>query len=226
MPDRFIEPGSGRAGPDSLNVGIEDRDYYRERYRNVVAHPKRGSSTLTIVFVWLAVVAGLFFGFRTFMKPSPPAPSVVRSAPAPTAASTPTTESARQSQRAVEATEAPQLTAQSSSASTIYRCGSSYGNAPCANGRTVEGPAASGFDSRPSDKLALLVEQGRTAQDAGPGTTTTTTTTTIVGNACPYLAQLLNSIDQAARQPQSLQKQDRLRAERQRVRDQQARAHC
>ncbi len=42
----------------------------------------------------------------------------------------------------------------------IYRCGRTYGTVPCAGGRVVAEPAASGFDSRPSEQLSRLVARG------------------------------------------------------------------
>ena len=218
-------------------MGIQDRDYYREQYRNV-SSPRRPKppSTGRLALFWIAVLAITFavIRFAPTIWPRAPAvapppvsqPSVQQpSVPAPQALSTLPT-----APRAVPydggRPTAPPATEQ------IYRCGSRYGHEPCAGGRAIDGPAATGFDSRPSERLARLIAEGR----AAGGDSVTTSTTTIVRNgavdgadrigACRALATEIADIDREARQPLSARRQDWLRARRADVRDQQVALHC
>ena len=120
-------------------------------------------------------------------------------------------------------------------ATTIVRCGSSYGTTPCTNGRTVENPAATGFDTTRSSRLAVLMEEGRIPGESTNITSFSTTTTvngattmcqSSTGSECTDFASRLIGIDSDARRPHPLPYQDWLSAQRQQVRDLQAAVHC
>lgn len=219
-------------------MGIQDRDYYREHYRNVVrVRPKPFlASSMGIAIIWVTVIAVLFMGFHFFLRKPPVAQTAPSRQPAsslPPAAPGSAVTAPRQAPppTMVSPTIAPQV----SSAVPIYRCGNAYSNTPCPGGRQVAAPAASGFDSRPSESLANLVARGRSPETNT--TTTSTNTITTVENGvvrsngsaaaqCPVLASSIEVIDRAARQPRAMPEQDRLRTERQRLRDRQAELHC
>ena len=180
---------------------------------------------------WITVMAIVFAAFRLFpmngsqppaVSPVPARPSSVQTAPRPL----PTPPVAARAlpyegSRAMTPDTAP-----------IYRCGAEYRHAPCAGGRAIDGPAASGFDSRPSERLARLVAEGRTAD--GNTVTTVVRNGTEVSSAagvdrfamCQALAAEIAGIDAETRQPRSASRQDQLRAQRRMVRDRQARLHC
>jgi hypothetical protein len=208
-------------------MGIADRDYYRENVRRM---SRTRTSTWKIVLVWAAVLGALYFvashvhwgggvrttnGVASVGAPSPPAPAAVAESIAPRASPT-----------------APVDPRIDNGPSPIYRCGSSYGQTACAGGSVVAAPAASGFDSRPSARLAEMVAAGRTPDSA---TGTTVYRTAVVENGvatadraaqCRALSAEIEAIDRAARRPQTRYEQDRLRAQRQAARDRQVQLHC
>ena len=94
---------------------------------------------------------------------------------------------------------------------------------------------ASGFDSRPSERLARQVAEGRSADDGSVTSTERTFTTTTVNGTvvassdqatCATLASEIVSIDRAALRPQFAASQDVLRRRRNDLRTQQLRSRC
>lgn len=210
-------------------MGIQDRDYYREEHRkdSLSGQGRRGSSTFRIALIWLLVGASVFAFIRLLQRfyPSPSiAPLFV-----PTAAKSNGRQEQQVSpptQRAVSPLRAVPDQTTPSPPTSIYRCGSTYSNTPCAGGgRATDGAVASGFDSRPSEKLARLVDRGRSSESGNVSIVTTSSS-----NARPAICQSLNQqiewIDRAARQPQSASDQDSLREDRRRARDRQAALRC
>ncbi len=218
-------------------MGIQDRDYYRAQYRNVSSldRGRKPPSTGRLALFWIAVLAIAFAAFRfvpmiwprapaALPPPVAPLPMQTAQQPSPTppgAARTVPLEGSR---------------AASPGAAPIYRCGNRYSDEPCAGGRPIDGAVASGFDSRPSEPLARLVAEGRSA-DGDSVTTTGRTVTTVVNNGsvvvaadrfgeCPVLANEIARIDRDARQPQHARTQDWLRERRRHARDRQAQLHC
>ena len=228
-------------------MGIQDRDYYRERYRRTarplraeVRHfPKQSTTKLGVILFWLVIGFVVFVaaerwavplvemakpmlhsGPRDASRSSAPMPSPPREPIAPT--------TGVRIPREAQTWSPPPATA-------IIRCGNSYGTEPCTNGHAVESPAATGFDSTPSPRLAAMVQQGRTSGDSTNITSYSTTTTvngvtttsqSSTGSKCVSLASRLSGIDADARRPHPLPYQDWLRAQRQQVRDSQAALHC
>lgn len=115
----------------------------------------------------------------------------------------------------------------------IYRCRSSsgtvYSNVPCEGGRVVDQGAASGYDSRPSERLEGLVAGGRSA-DAGSATTNVRSLPAPApvnqSGACTNMRQQIVDIDAATLRPLPVRELDRLRAIRQDIRTSMARDRC
>ncbi len=217
-------------------MGIEHRDHSRERHHNVTSIRRQSPawSTARISLVWGLVGVVLFAGIRFASRREAvemPAPPRVAAAPTPHQAPVKPTQAAL----ATPASPRRGADVSSSNPTPIYRCGNAYGAAPCANGRAIDGPAAAGFDSRPSVALANLVAQGRTP-DVGTVTTVASTVTKVENGiapddgsrlaTCRLLAGEIDGIDRAARQPQSIPRQDVLRTRRRIARDRQASLHC
>ena len=198
--------------------------------------PKRGNSLFRIVLIWVLIGLALLFAADRWVtqrlslnrgapqnaRVEPPSAAVASGPRTPsTAGSTTLPANPMTNMRSTASLERP--------SGPIYRCGNTYGMNPCANGRAVDGPAASGFDSRPSQAMAALVARGRTnattISDAN-GSTTTTVTTSSSSGECDGLSGELLHIDVDARQPHPMPYLDRLRARRQQVRDRQAALHC
>ena len=216
-------------------MGIHDRDYYQDQYRNA-SSLHRGRKPLSsgrLALFWIAVLAITFAAFQLVPMIGPRAPAVssspVSPAPVPAAPSSSTPLAAARPAPVEGSRAAP------AGAAPIYRCGNRYGHEPCAGGRAIDGSVASGFDSRPSERLARLVAEGRSA-DSETVTTTSRTVTTLVNNGsvvaakrfseCQALAEEIVAIDRDARQPQSARRQDWLRDRRKQARDRQAQLHC
>ncbi len=223
-------------------MGIEDRDYYREQYRRNAAplgadarrFPPRRTTRFRIVLVWLLVGLAAFPAIERWASlrgeagQAPSRRAVPGTTPRAAESIRPTAQTPASMAGRVSA---PPLddASPARAAPSIYRCGNAYGIAPCPNGRAVEGPAASGFDSRPSPKLAALVAAGRTNEETTTfvdGSTTTAVTRSSSGSECAFLAGRLLGIDADARQPHPPAYLDWLRTQRQLLRDRQASLHC
>jgi hypothetical protein len=203
-----------------------DRNDHRDHLHLLASSSRRERSWFSggIVIVSIAVLALVSLAGVHFLDTWHPTSSSVLAVPSP-----PPEASARPAPGAVPSgapqAPVPIVASPRVNADSIYRCGNSYSRSPCADGRVVEGPAASGFDSRPSPQLARLVAEGRTP-DTGPAAASTQTIATHNGGPCASLAAQIEWIDRAARQPLTKPQQDSLRAQRQAARDQQARLHC
>lgn len=213
-------------------MGIQDRDYYGDQYRKVSSlRPKgRGPSALKLAAFWVVVViAGFLIAKRWWLPATPPTPPAMQRQQANSAVAA-VTAAVPGPRPNVPSPVLPGSSPMPSSqaAAPIYRCGEHYGNSPCPGGRTIEGPAATGFDSRPSEKLARLVADGRNVSSTTTTTFSETTTnrTSSTSYACPGLAQEILAIDSAARRPLDAYAQDRLTARRRQVRDRQSALHC
>ena len=221
-------------------MGLQDRDDYREHDRRAAANPTRTTragaeraSYRRVLLICLVITASVFAAMRYAAPPETVARRAAGPSTSPSKASSSLPRSAgpTPSSRADPASrpdDASRSAAGSPSSPPIYRCANSYGATPCANGRRVDAPAASGFDSRPSEALALLVAEGRATDEGGPSTVVTTRTTAGNGtaDACRSWAATIDGLDRRARQPQSAGTQDWLREQRRHARDQQATLHC
>ena len=114
----------------------------------------------------------------------------------------------------------------------IYRCrskgGTSYSNEPCPGGSIVdEANAVTGYDSRPSDRLARLVAEGRAAADS-PRTPVYRTSDAPIAETrdCATMRRQIRDLDAAALRPQDAKSLDDLRAVRQDIRSSMARQRC
>ena len=219
-------------------MGIHDRDYYRDQYRRAASSKRTsGFSGIGIALFWIAVMAIAFAAFRLLPMAGTKSsqvvvPPKVTAAPAPSIGARPSAPIAVPRSVPVAPERAPVTTA-----APIYRCGNSYVQAPCAGGRIVDTTAASGFDSRPSERLARQVADGRSAEESQTSSRTVTTTIvngTVVASSptvdhnaiCGPLAVELAALDREALRPQSAASQDLVRRNRNRVRNQQLQAHC
>ena len=114
----------------------------------------------------------------------------------------------------------------------IYRCragsATSYSNQPCPDGTLVRDDDASGFDSRPSERLASLVAAGRRddAAPVAPSPSVAMPATAAGTSDCSVMRRQIRDIDETARLPLSSVQQDALRANRQDIRTSMARLHC
>ena len=112
----------------------------------------------------------------------------------------------------------------------IYRCkgrsGTRYSNEPCAGGTVVdESSAVSGYDTRPSDRLARLVAEGR-GVDAPSQPVYRATPRSDESGDCAAMRRQILDLDATMRQPNDARRLDELRATRQDVRTGMARLHC
>jgi hypothetical protein len=114
----------------------------------------------------------------------------------------------------------------------IYRCRvkgqTVYSNEACANATIVdESSAVSGFDSRPSERLARLVAQGRNAVPDVPVGAAAVRPTMVDTPECRAMRRQIRDLDAQALQPgYSLRTLDDLRQVRQDVATSMARLHC
>lgn len=210
-------------------MGIADRDYYRDHLRDLRRgrSARRRSGALRIALIWIALLAALIVGFqwwsRTQSARVPPSGS--------RASQTESTRTGPPNGAGAQLPPSPPIAVQPATPPTtsIYRCGNAYSTVACAGGHIVAPPAASGFDSRPSEQLSQLDAQGRAANlgsSNAPQTVTTTMNVAASNGSCAQLAADIEAIDRAARSPLPMSVQDRLRAQRRNDRDQQLRQHC
>ena len=115
---------------------------------------------------------------------------------------------------------------------TIYRCrsksGTSYSNEPCPGGSIVdEASAVSGYDSRPSERMARLVAEGRATSDAPQAPVYRVPVPRAAETReCASMQRQIRDIDAALLRPQDPKSLDDLRAVRQDIRTSMARQHC
>lgn len=116
----------------------------------------------------------------------------------------------------------------------IYRCrsasGTIYSNVPCEGGRVVDQGVASGYDSRPSERMAGLIADGRAADARGATANVRALPPSpalpTASGACANMRQQIVDIDAATLRPLPLRELDRLRAVRQDIRTSMSRDHC
>ena len=204
-------------------MGIQDRDYYRVSASSRAR--ARGPSTARIALFWTVLGAILFAAFR-FGPTLMPHTTVVAPVTVPLTQRTTVVSSPKPAPFAVPLPP-PSPTAERSDA-PIYRCGNAYGREPCSDSRVVAPPAATGFDSRPSERLARLVADGRETVTTVSTSHSSIQTATVFGrtDSCGSLAADIAAIDADARNPRSAPHQDLLRERRRAARDRQASLHC
>lgn len=230
-------------------MGVQDRDWWRERgpneARKATYDPRefRGDAPISPVRgstpTWRALVIWLLIGLVTFgamryltqREPTAATPRAkstgVPSKPAAADTGDASTRRAREPSSPIAATTFPAPAPASKGQVPIYRCGNQYTHVACAEGRQVDIAVTSGFDSQPSEGLARLVAESR-ASDPDTSTHNVTTTTHVNGEAaaCTSLRASIEAIDRAAIRATSIVEQDRLRASRYRLRNQQIAMRC
>ncbi len=125
----------------------------------------------------------------------------------------------------------PQYRPLAESPPTIYRCRSkgttTYSNEPCPGGSVVnESSAVIGYDTRPSDRMARLVAEGRVADVPQPPVYRTLAPTASSTPDCNSMRRQIRDIDAQALRPNDFKTLDDLRAVRQDIRTSMARLHC
>lgn len=114
----------------------------------------------------------------------------------------------------------------------IYRCGSRgatvYSDEPCAGATVVDGAGAvAGYDSRPSDRLARLVAEGRAADAGSPPAAVRSRASPVRESVeCATLRQQIVDLDAATLRPIPRETLDEMRRIRQDIRTSMARSRC
>lgn len=113
----------------------------------------------------------------------------------------------------------------------IYRCrttsGTQYSNEPCAGGSIVdESSAVTGYDTRPSDRLARLVAEGRVADAPRQPVYRALALQAAETGECAAMRQQIIDLDATMRRPNDAKRLDEWRVIRQDVRTSMARLHC
>ena len=112
----------------------------------------------------------------------------------------------------------------------IYRCrtktGTVYSNDPCPGARVVdEASAVSGYDTRPSEKLARLVADGRASAPQAP-TYRSLRPVAAESRECGVMRRQLRDLDAAMLQPNTLRSLDELRTTRADISTGMTRSRC
>lgn len=236
-------------------MGLDDRDYMRERNRRTFDRlvkdrdrpftpPPTGPSFLSMALTWVGVGFVLFKAYgwweqhKTHRTPTPslatqsaePAPELAHRQEPPQAAPAAPHENFS-SYEAPRPAEAPRP----QTGGTIYLCrgyngASFWASDHCNQHSALIERIANVPPGLPFGQQVALAEQQRQAV-AAPATVVTTTVVSAPAGGpdkalCASLDARVNQLDAMARQPQSASMQDWNRQERQKARDEQFRLHC